>query len=101
MYNRFIYWLESHEMACYNKKLFGIECPGCGMQRSFIELLKGNLIESLKLYPALIPIIIMLVFAVLHLVFDIKKGALILKILFIFNVALILINYIYKLIFIY
>lgn len=27
---------------------FKIPCPGCGLTRSFIELLKGNLIESLR-----------------------------------------------------
>ena len=95
---KIIEWLENHMQPCFYQHYFGIECPGCGMQRAFIELLKANLIESLKLYPALIPIIIMLIFLLLHIIIKIKNGATILKYLFIFNVIIIIINYIIKLI---
>ena len=39
------------------------------MQRAFVELLKGNLWMSLKLYPALLPMIIMIFYLFLHLGF--------------------------------
>ena len=93
-----IKWLESHQLPCLNKSVLGIDCPGCGMQTAFIELLKGNFIESIKLYPALIPTIIMLAFLILHLIIRIKNGALILKITFIINCSIIIISYINKLI---
>ena len=93
-----IKWLESHQVPCLNKSVLGIDCPGCGMQTAFIELLKGNIIESVKIYPALIPTIIMLTFLILHLIFKIKNGALILKITFIINSSIIITSYIYKLI---
>ena len=41
-------WLQKHMIPCFSKKYLGIECPGCGLQRSFIALLKGNIVESLK-----------------------------------------------------
>ena len=85
-------------MPCLYKKYLGIDCPGCGMQRAFIELLKGNIIESIKTYPALIPMIIMLVILLLHLKFKFKKGAFYLTIMFIFTALIIATNYIYKLI---
>jgi len=94
----FIHWLENHQLTCPYKKYFGIECAGCGLQTSFIELLKGNIYESIKIYPPLLPIILMFMFLVLHLKFNFKHGAIILKIIFIFTCLLILINYIYKLI---
>jgi len=97
MFERLINWLESHQIPCFYKKYFGIECPGCGMQRAFIELLKGNIIESIKIYPALIPIIIMLFLLILHLIFKFKKGALYIKFFFIFSSILIVLNYLYKL----
>ena len=96
--NLFIHWLENHQLICPYKKYFGIECAGCGMQTAFIELLKGNFFESIKIYPPLLPIILMVMFLGLHLKFSFKHGALILKIIFIFTCLLILINYIYKLI---
>jgi len=75
----------------------GMECPGCGMQRAFIELLKGNIIESIKIYPALIPMIIMIFYLFLHIKFKFKKGAAYLTIMFIFTTLIIVVNYIYKL----
>jgi hypothetical protein len=93
-----IHWLENHIVPCIFKKYFDIECPGCGMQRSFIELLKGNLSESIKIYPPLIPMIIMVLLLILHLIFKLKNGAKVLKISFIFVALIIIINYILKLI---
>ncbi len=69
---------------------------GCGMQRSFIELLKGNFLESFMLYPALLPLIAMIVFLPLHLIFKFKNGATILKYAFIFNISIVVISYVIK-----
>ena len=98
MYSRLIQWLENHQFPCFYKKYLGIDCPGCGMQRAFIELLKGNIIESIKTYPALIPMIIMFVFLFLHIKYKFKKGASYLTIMFIFTSVIILLSYIFKLI---
>jgi len=97
MFNRIIIWLESHQQSCFYKKYIGLECPGCGMQRSFIELLKGNLWDSLVLFPALIPTISLVVLLFAHLIFKFKNGAAILKYLFIFNTTIVVLSYIYKL----
>jgi len=94
--NSIIEWLEQHLGSCVYKKYFGIECPGCGMQRAFIELLKGNFVESLKLYPALLPTILMLITLVLHIIFKFRRGAYYIKLLFILNVVIIVTNYIIK-----
>jgi len=93
-----IKWLESHQLPCLNKRFSGIDCPGCGMQTAIIELLKGNIIESIKVYPALIPTLLMIAFLMVHLVFKFKNGTLILKITFIATCTIIIANYIYKLI---
>ena len=57
---RLIEWLEAHQLPCYYKQMLGIECLGCGMQSAFILLLKGEFLESLKTYPALIPVLLLL-----------------------------------------
>lgn len=98
MFSRFIDWLEAHQMPCIYKKYLSIDCPGCGMQRAIIELLKGNLWESIQAYPPLIPMLFMMLFLVLHIKYKFKNGALYLKILFIFTSAIIVTNYIIKLI---
>lgn len=92
----FIHWLENHLLACPFKKLTSLDCPGCGLQRSLVALLKGDVAASLKFYPATLPILILLVFTLIHLKFDFKSGALIIKGMYIFATAIIIINYIYK-----
>ncbi|MBN2486794.1 MAG: DUF2752 domain-containing protein [Bacteroidales bacterium] len=94
--SRIIDYYENNMPSCFYQKYLGVECPGCGFQRSLVYLLKGDLLLSLKTFPALIPILIMLGFLFLHLIFKYKKGHLILLYLFIFNSIIITVNYIYK-----
>lgn len=54
-------------IPCVYKYFFNIECPGCGVQRSFWSLMELNLIESFKYFPALIPLGIYLILEILML----------------------------------
>lgn len=96
MLDQLRHWLEDNMMPCMYKKYIGIECPGCGIQRSFIELLKGNIIESTKLYPALLPILFTFVFTALHLIFKYRNGAKIIQWSFIFSVTIVVVSFIIK-----
>lgn len=49
-------------MPCLNKKLFGVECPGCGLQRSVDLLLHGEFFAAFKMYPAIYPMIVLAIF---------------------------------------
>lgn len=88
--------LETNILQCPGKKLIGLNCLGCGFQRSFILLLKGNLIDSFLMYPALIPIIIMFVYLIVHFFLNFKKGAKTLQYFYLLNTILIIANYIIK-----
>ena len=52
-----IYYFYQHDPAqsetvfilCVTKNISGIDCPGCGSQRAFHELLHGNFIGAAKL----------------------------------------------------
>jgi hypothetical protein len=54
----FYKWLQSHLISCPFKSLTGIDCPGCGFQRSTLALLEGRFVDSFILYPPLIPILL-------------------------------------------
>jgi hypothetical protein len=95
--NRLIEWLEAHQLPCYYKQWMGIECLGCGMQTALILLLKGNILESLQTYPALIPVMFLVTFLILHILFKFRHGALILKISFIFTLAVMIASYVIRL----
>ncbi len=84
-------------MPCFYKQISGLDCPGCGMQRSFIELLKGDLTASFKMYPALIPVLLTLSLTAAHLFFKFKNGAAVVKYSFIVTISIVVISYIIKL----
>lgn len=98
MREQLIQWLENHLQPCIYKQSLGIECLGCGFQRALIALLKGNIWESIVLYPALTPIITLFGALILHLIFHFKNGASLLKYLFIGNICIIVVSYIIKII---
>lgn len=54
-------------LDCSWKKTTGLECPGCGLQRSFDQLIHGNLTESLVLFPALLPFLFLVAYTFLHI----------------------------------
>ena len=92
----FFHWLKHHLITCPFKSLTGVDCPGCGIQRSILALFQGDFLQSLKLYPATIPIIGLFAFTIIHLKFDVKNGAFFIKMLYIAITLIIVTNYIYK-----
>ncbi|MGQ1910420.1 DUF2752 domain-containing protein [Marinifilum sp. RC60d5] len=98
MWQQFIKWLENVQIPCSFQKYFGIECPGCGFQSALIALLKGNIYESIQLYPALLPILSFIILLLLHVKFRFSWGSVTLKILSLISFLLIIGNYFYKIV---
>jgi len=89
-------FLRHHLLTCPSKAILHMECPGCGMQRSFLCLLEGKFRESFYLHPATIPVLVLFLFLLAHLVYRFKHGANIIIFLQ-FTVAIITsVFYIYK-----
>lgn len=91
-------WLEKHLMPCFFKSTTGIDCPGCGNQRSIVALLKGDVVESFIVFPALIFQMATILFLILHLIFKFEKGAKLIKYLFFITMIVMVGNYILKII---
>ncbi|RXK61616.1 DUF2752 domain-containing protein [Lacibacter luteus] len=91
-----VLWLEKHMLTCPSRKFLHIDCPGCGLQRSYIALLKGNIAESIRLYPAAIPILLLFLYLLTHIAVRFKNGARILTIGYIFCALIIVVHYIYR-----
>jgi hypothetical protein len=83
-------------LPCLWKKHFNIECMGCGMQRSLVLVFKGEFVNAFYMYPAIYTLIVLVIFLILHIKFQFKKGAKILLALFILNMSIIIISYIIK-----
>ncbi|MBL7703278.1 MAG: DUF2752 domain-containing protein [Ferruginibacter sp.] len=91
------HWLETHQVPCIFKSFTHIDCPGCGVQRSLVLLLKGDFYGSFYMYPALMPIMLLFAVLLLHVILKIRNGAIILKYMYFFCTGVILVSYIYKL----
>lgn len=89
-------WLELHLLPCPIKMLTGLECPGCGIQRAFTALLRGDLAESFRLFPALLPLLFTLILLLLHLRFRFRNGAAYLRHGYLLTTAIVLISYAIK-----
>jgi Protein of unknown function (DUF2752) len=97
-YNAFIRWLQANMLTCPLKKYLHIECPGCGLQRSFIALLNGDVRTSLQLYPATLPLLFLMVFTIFHLKYKFLHGAATIKYLYVGVAFVVLVFYIYKIV---
>lgn len=83
-------------LPCMSKKLFGIECLGCGTQRSFVLLLKGEFVEAFKMYPAIYTLILFFIFIALHIVDKSRNYTYYIKWLAIINGIIMITSYIIK-----
>mgnify|MGYP003417009571 CR=1 FL=1 len=86
--NAWAQWLEARMLTCPSVKYWNMECPGCGMQRS--------LFSSLQLYPALIPLITLFTYTLLHLKYNFTGGAKNITVMQVAVVSIITAHYIYK-----
>ena len=68
-------------LPCPIKTIIGIDCPGCGFQRSLLALLQGHWHESYRLYPATVPLLILLLYAVVKGLFRFDMRNTVMKLL--------------------
>ncbi|AEM69354.1 hypothetical protein Murru_0298 [Allomuricauda ruestringensis DSM 13258] len=88
--------LENYMLPCLNKKILGVDCPGCGLQRSVDLLLHGEFVAAFQMYPAIYTIIPLFAMVISNKVFNLKVDNRLITGLGAATVALILINYIIK-----
>jgi len=87
---------EDYLLPCINKKIFGIECLGCGIQRATALLFKGEFLAAFKMYPAIYTLIILLGFLILNIFVKFKYDKKIKIALILINIAIIVISYAIK-----
>ncbi|NNC62150.1 MAG: DUF2752 domain-containing protein [Flavobacteriaceae bacterium] len=85
-------------LPCMSKQILGMDCPGCGIQRSVLFLFQGEFLAAFKMYPAIYPILGLFGFLLLDQFFKIKYANKISITLMIMSVSLILLNFLFKLI---
>jgi len=93
----FFQWLQSHLLPCPFKYITGIDCPGCGFQRSVLALIQGNFHQSFSLYPPAIPLLLFFAYGVFERRFKLDtKNEVIKKTGFIIVGSIVLMSYCIK-----
>lgn len=85
-------------LPCAYKSLIGIDCPMCGGQRSFYLLARGKIGDSFLMYPPLVPVLLCAALFFLHLVNNRVVSARFIKTFSVCVLAIVMINYICKLV---
>ncbi|MFD0798630.1 DUF2752 domain-containing protein [Maribacter chungangensis] len=92
----FFLGIESFMLPCFTKQLWGFDCPGCGMQRAIVFLLKGDFGAAFQMYPAIYPMLLLFGFLIMDKLVSIRYANKITNALMISTVGFILTNYILK-----
>ncbi|WP_442266017.1 DUF2752 domain-containing protein [Tenacibaculum sp. ZS6-P6] len=87
---------EDYMLPCLNKKMFGIDCPGCGFQRSAVLVAKGEFKQAFNLFPAIYTSIFFILAIGFHFFSKKKISAKILLIVAIINVLTLMAAYLIK-----
>lgn len=93
--------MEEYMLPCMNKSIFGVDCMGCGMQRSLLLLSKGEFIEAFKMFPALYTTILFFLVVMLHFIDKSRNYLKLIVIIAIINALVLVIAYAYKMRFLY
>jgi len=88
--------LEDYMLGCINKKIFGVECLGCGAQRAIALLFRGEFAAAFKMYPAIYTLLLLAGFLVFNFFVKMKYSFQIKVGLVILNAIIIIIGYIIK-----
>lgn len=87
---------EGYMLPCLNKTLFGIDCLGCGIQRSVLLLFQGEFLSAYKMYPAIYTLIVLVFFLIFNSFKRFKNDHLVKIALIIVNVIIVVVSYIFK-----
>ena len=88
--------LEDYMFTCLNKKIFGIECLGCGAQRATALLFRGEFLAAFKMYPAIYTLLLLAGFIILNFFVKMRYAMQIKIGLVILNAVIIVVSYILK-----
>lgn len=91
--------MEEYMLPCMSKKLFGIECLGCGTQRAIVLLFKGEFVEAFKMYPPIYTLLLLFLFIFLHLIDKSRNYTRIVISLAILNLIVMIVSYVIKMYF--
>ena len=83
-------------LPCMNKQLLGIDCPGCGTQRSASLLLDGEFGNAFMMFPAIYTTILLFILLAIHFIDRRRSYQNLIIGVAIINAVIMIFSYIYK-----
>ncbi|WP_298427454.1 DUF2752 domain-containing protein [uncultured Kordia sp.] len=92
----FLIQLDDYMLPCVSKKYLGIDCFGCGLQRSLSLITQGEFIEAFKMYPAIYTLILFFALVGINIFYKFRNSQKLINFLGITTVIIIIINFFVK-----
>lgn len=93
--------MEEYMLPCLSKKLFGIECMGCGLQRSILMLFHGDFVAAFQMFPAVYTTLLFFAVVGLHFIDKSRNYLKIIVSLAVINAIVMVVAYAIKMRFLY
>jgi len=94
--NLFFLHIEKYMLPCLTKKIIGIDCPGCGLQRAVLLLLKGEFGAAFTKYPPIYALLSLVIFFTVSRFIRINHANKIMLTLLLITTTIMIANYILK-----
>lgn len=88
--------IEDYMLTCPSKKILGIDCFGCGMQRATLLLFEGKFQAAYQMYPPIYTMLLFFLFVALNFIDKKRNYNSILIGLAIINAIMMVVSYFYK-----
>jgi len=89
-------WFTDNHGSCIMKSATGMDCPGCGGQRSFSALLAGDFATAWELFPPIFPVVLTVLVILTGLIFRFPHYQRTIKYAAYVTFAFIFVNYVVK-----
>lgn len=93
--------MEEFMLPCMFKKVTGIDCIGCGIQRSIDFIFKGEFAKAFEIFPAIFTTILFFIFVTLFILDKKHNYSKIVISLALVNATILIVSYVYKMRFLY
>lgn len=91
--------MEEYMLPCLSKKLFGIDCFGCGIQRAVVLLFQGEFEAAFYMYPAIYSMLLFFLFIGINFLDKSRNYHKIIMTLGVITAIMMVTSYFYKLLY--
>jgi hypothetical protein len=91
--------MEEYMLPCLSKKMFGIDCFGCGIQRAVVLLFQGEFEAAFYMYPAIYTMLLFFLFIGINFIDKSRNYHKIIMTLGVITAIMMVTSYFYKLLY--